>query len=378
MNNSILRGTTSPHQEVQKQLPPVPCLICRELNPRQTEYRQRCKAVLDLKRGYEHQQLHGLKEDLFANMFKVLMEKGLVDEAARQIHDANLGSVLKRLALHARPRGWLPDKRRSIGEVFDSEGEAGSGARLDSRLIPPFLPTFASQGIKSPREAGILVKSVPWDDKSTRPARAGETYKEQDRTARMQHVIFYSWQGDRPNNTNRGFIKNALDEAATALAADLTVEPRIDHDTQNVPGSPDIARTILKKIENSDVFVADVTIVNERTDPRATPNPNVLIELGYAMKALGEDRIILVMNEHFGPVEQLSFDLRARRIIVYNVAPDAQDKATERRRLTGILRTAIKPSTPSHKPQQHPTTSTRHSPLSRQQPRTAHPPHAAP
>lgn len=156
----------------------------------------------------------------------------------------------------------------------------------------------------------------------------------------MQHVIFYSWQADRPNNTNRGLIKNALEEAA-ALATDLTVEPRIDHDTQNVPGSPDIARTILKKIEHSHVFVADVTIINDHTDPRATPNPNVLIELGYAMKALGEDRIILIMNDHYGPVEKLPFDLRARRTIVYNIAPDAQEKATERRRLTGILRTAI-------------------------------------
>lgn len=53
----------------------------------------------------------------------------------------------------------------------------------------------------------------------------------------MQHVIFYSWQADRSNNTNRGFITAALEEAAAALAVDLIVEPRIDHDTQNVPGS---------------------------------------------------------------------------------------------------------------------------------------------
>lgn len=159
----------------------------------------------------------------------------------------------------------------------------------------------------------------------------------------MQHVIFYSWEADRPNNTNRGFIKNALEEAATALASDLTVEPRIDHDTQNVPGSPDIARTILKKIENSDVFVADVTIINDPKDKeRPTPNPNVLIELGYALKALGEDRLILVINDHFGPVEQLPFDLRGKRNVIYTISPDAQDKATERRRLASILKAAIK------------------------------------
>jgi len=157
----------------------------------------------------------------------------------------------------------------------------------------------------------------------------------------MQHIIFYSWEADRPNNTNRGFIKTALEEAATALAADLTVEPRVDHDTQDIPGSPDIARTILKKIENSHVFIADVTTIND-TGERPTPNPNVLIELGYALKALGEDRVILVINNHYGPVEQLPFDLRGKRNVIYTISPDAQDKATERRRLASILKTAIK------------------------------------
>lgn len=112
VNNAILReNNLAPHQQIQKQLQPVPCPICTELNPPAAEYCQRCKAVLDLKRAYEHQQLHDLKEDLFANMFKVLVEKGLVDEAARQIHDAKLGDVLKRLALHAsgeQPIGVKP------------------------------------------------------------------------------------------------------------------------------------------------------------------------------------------------------------------------------------------------------------------------------
>jgi hypothetical protein len=35
-------------------------------------------------------------------MFKLMVERGLVDEAARDIHDAGLGSVLKRLAMHVR------------------------------------------------------------------------------------------------------------------------------------------------------------------------------------------------------------------------------------------------------------------------------------
>ncbi|MGK2886594.1 MAG: hypothetical protein ACSLE8_17775 [Rhodococcus sp. (in: high G+C Gram-positive bacteria)] len=88
--------------------------------------------------------------------------------------------------------------------------------------------------------------------------------------------------------------------------------------------------------------MADVTIINDPTNERATPNPNVLLELGYAMHALGEERIILVMNSHYGPVERLPFDLRARRTIIYNVDHEAAEKATERHRLAGILTSAIK------------------------------------
>jgi hypothetical protein len=41
--------------------------------------------------------------------------------------------------------------------------------------------------------------------------------------------------------------------------------------------------------------VADVTIVG-RGNGRPTPNPNVLIELGYALKSLGARRLILVQR----------------------------------------------------------------------------------
>jgi integrase/recombinase XerD len=103
VNNAILReNNLAPHQEAHKELQPIKCNICGQLNAPKAEYCQRCTAVLNLKRAYEHQQLHDLKEQLFANMFKVMVDRGLVDEAAREIHDANLGTVLKRLAMHVK------------------------------------------------------------------------------------------------------------------------------------------------------------------------------------------------------------------------------------------------------------------------------------
>jgi len=86
--------------ESQDALRATKCYQCGELNPTRAEYCTRCNAILDLKRAYEHQQLHDLKEDLITRLFKVMVENGLIDDAAREIHDAGLGTTLKRLAQH--------------------------------------------------------------------------------------------------------------------------------------------------------------------------------------------------------------------------------------------------------------------------------------
>ena len=85
--------------------------------------------------------------------------------------------------------------------------------------------------------------------------------------------VFYSWQSDLPNPINRGFIQDALERAAKAIRQDdsITVEPRIERDTDGVPGSPDIATTIFEKIDTSQVFACDVSIIN--TEGKARPTP---------------------------------------------------------------------------------------------------------
>src|SRR5206468_3441435 len=94
----------------------------------------------------------------------------------------------------------------------------------------------------------------------------------------------------------------------------------LDKDTQGVPGSPPIAQTILAKIDNSAVFVADLTFVGKSlpmlgSRERLFPNPNVMIEYGYALSHHGHDRIITVLNTAFGEshTDNLPFDLRHLR-----------------------------------------------------------------
>ena len=139
--------------------------------------------------------------------------------------------------------------------------------------------------------------------------------------------IFYSWQSDLPNSTNRGFIRNALIDAVKRLGKELDIDeaerPEVDEATKDTKGMVDITASILRKITECAVYVADVTpIVHSKK--RAIPNPNVMYELGWASHSPGYDFIIGVMNVHKnkGP-ESLPFDLRGRRILTYRLAEEA-------------------------------------------------------
>src|SRR5882724_1689520 len=83
----------------------------------------------------------------------------------------------------------------------------------------------------------------------------------------MADTVFYSWQSDLPNATNRGFIHTALEAATKTLREDgsVQVEPVVDRDTAGVPGSPDISSTILGKIDEALIFVCDVSVINQGT-----------------------------------------------------------------------------------------------------------------
>ena len=154
--------------------------------------------------------------------------------------------------------------------------------------------------------------------------------------------IFWSWQSDTPAAEGRNFVKTSLVAALAQLADELewseAERAELDHDTKDVPGLAPIADTIFEKIDNAAFFVADITSTGATPDGKKTPNPNVLIELGYALKALGPQRIILVANGAGGfRPEDLPFDLRHRRgPITYEVALDS-DKVTKEKAMKNLV-----------------------------------------
>lgn len=163
--------------------------------------------------------------------------------------------------------------------------------------------------------------------------------------------IFYSWQSDLPTKVNNYFIKECLQKAIKNLKSDssLDISPRLDKDTKNKTGSPPIVDTIFKKIDKCQIFVCDVTIVNNGTitrffSNRLMPNPNVMIELGYAIKRLGWDRIICINNNYFAKVEALPFDIKQNRITQYQLNPKESkyQNGKSKEKLVSVLRDSLK------------------------------------
>ena len=152
-------------------------------------------------------------------------------------------------------------------------------------------------------------------------------------------TIFFSWQSDLPNKTNRNLIENSIKLALKKMNQDspYSLITEIDRDTKGVLGSPDIVDSILTKIDKCGLFIADISIINSSLNGKRTPNPNVLFELGYAVKCLGWDRVICVFNSDFGDVSELPLDLRNRRILTY----ETSNISETRKKLADIFKQII-------------------------------------
>jgi len=143
--------------------------------------------------------------------------------------------------------------------------------------------------------------------------------------------IFYSWQSDIKQNDT--FVQSCLTAAIEKINSTDT-EYKIDRDTLNKNGTPDIPNTVFNKISDEiDIFVSDISIINKKhktngNNLRLTANPNVLLELGYAASAILWENIICVFNTAYGQPDELPFDMRYRKPILFYL-PESCNSTTE-------------------------------------------------
>jgi len=132
--------------------------------------------------------------------------------------------------------------------------------------------------------------------------------------------LFYSWQSDIKRQ--KSIIEKSIIVALKKIKKDINVVIALDRDTKNRPGSIDITQEIFNKINSTSVFIGDISFINVNKyfkflQRNKLSNPNVLLELGYAVRKLGWERIILIFNNKYGKIEKLPFDINHHRVLSY-------------------------------------------------------------
>lgn len=138
------------------------------------------------------------------------------------------------------------------------------------------------------------------------------------------YTLFFSWQSDEKKS--RQILEAALSAACEELEKKEGVILKIDHSTLGETGMQSIDQTILRKIDNCDLFMADITPVcnynattgNGQQVIKEVPNSNVLVELGYAMSALGVEYVIPVAHKGKWIPQNLPFDINHRTLFTFD------------------------------------------------------------
>ena len=136
--------------------------------------------------------------------------------------------------------------------------------------------------------------------------------------------VFYSWQSE--DNKSRKALELALDSSIDTLKQ-KGIDLEIDHSTLGESGTPSIDQTILRKIDACDIFLADITPVckynqtlgNGVLVTKEVPNPNVLLEMGYAMSALGVGYVIATAHQGKWIPRDLPFDINHDTITPFSI-----------------------------------------------------------
>jgi hypothetical protein len=149
----------------------------------------------------------------------------------------------------------------------------------------------------------------------------------------MSYKVFFAFQMDTEDTFGKGFIQSAIELAIAQFKVE-GINITLDFGFRGTPGTPLLIDEMLKKSNDSDMVIVDLTytsakewlnaeIIDEdndskwicipKTDRKPSPNPNVLLETGYAWAKKGTYRTLAVMNEAFGTPDDLPVDLKGFR-----------------------------------------------------------------
>jgi hypothetical protein len=179
----------------------------------------------------------------------------------------------------------------------------------------------------------------------------------------MKLKIFFSWQMTTDSKYNKYFILDCIKKSVKKLKnkPELKgVEFIIQEGITGESGSVQVASKIAdERIPNCDIFIADLSVVNhingfnrfvrKITGDKFKPfqNNNVFYEYGVAYEAIGEEKIIGVLNNSYGSpnenLDNIPFDLKHLRFpLEYKYSPKFNDKKKAQTQLISGLTGALK------------------------------------
>lgn len=169
-----------------------------------------------------------------------------------------------------------------------------------------------------------------------------EKIMQKELSIRSNFTIFYSWQCDSDKKFNRNFIENCLSNAINRINKVIDYTLILAKNTIGESGSPDIVNVILNKIDMAIGFVADITPIVCLKE-KYLSNSNVMLELGYALSSLSDERVILICNTSKCRLNDLPFDLGLKRIVSYEYdeESDANKAKNQKEKLENTLYEAI-------------------------------------
>ncbi|RBL90447.1 hypothetical protein [Chitinophaga flava] len=179
----------------------------------------------------------------------------------------------------------------------------------------------------------------------------------------MAYTVFFAYQSDIPSEFGQQFISKALKDASKKIKEKKKVEVKIEVGSRGTPGTPILIEEMLSKSRKADMVIVDLTFTSSKVwanakkfsignreirilknvEDKPSPNPNVLLETGYAWAQKGFYRTLAIMNNAYGNPKNLPVDLKGFRWgITYNLNEKNYGEINnEREKTVEALYTAI-------------------------------------
>lgn len=144
-------------------------------------------------------------------------------------------------------------------------------------------------------------------------------FVKQNVMASLEPTIFFSPQTEYASASEA--LREQLQNAIANLNKRSRVELSLIESQRHRDGAVRLNATMMRKIRKSLLFIADSTAIasmGSQENTQLLPNPNVCVEIGYAIQSKRTEQIVLAQMQRSDFVGQFPFDLPNYQFLQFN------------------------------------------------------------